>query len=147
MSVALHNFIEKCNILQKPTEAINDFFREHPTLHKVALIANHIFRAIAMTALMVFLPFSFPINLAICLAGSLFYRLTAETNCAYKFALPAMAGAMAFTIGQTSLNQIISGVAFASLGAFGLAAASILPLAAYVTYIALTVNYDVNKRL
>ncbi len=143
---ALHHFIEKYNILQKPTEQFSAFFQEHPTAYKAALLVNHIFRALAMTAFCAVLPFSAPLNIAICFAGSLFYRLTVETNCAYKFALPAFAGSIAIPVGMVALTNIITGVAFASLYAFGLAVLSLVPLAAYVTYIALTVNYDVDNR-
>ncbi len=92
------------------------------------------------------LPFSVPVNLGICFAGSLFYRLTVETNCAYKFALPAFAGSIAFPMGMTALTSLVTGVAFASMYAFGLAVLTLVPLAAYVTYIVLTVSYDVDNR-
>lgn len=143
---ALHHFIEKYNILQKPTERLSAFFQEHPTAYKVALLVNHVFRALAMTAFCAMLPFSAPVNLGICFAGSLFYRLTVETNCAYKFALPAFAGAVAIPMGMAAMTSLVTGVAFASLYAFGLAMLSLAPLAAYATYIVLTVNYDVDNR-
>ena len=143
---ALHQFIEKNNILQEPTERISAYFRENPTAYKAALLANHLFRALAMTALSAMLPFSAAINIAVCFLGSLFYRLTVETNCAYKFALPAFAGSIAIPMGVTALAHLVSGVAFASLSAFGLAIVSLVPLAAYATYIVLTVDYDVDNR-
>lgn len=143
---ALHHFIEKHNVLLKPTEQLSAFFQEHPTAYKAALLANHIFRALAMTAFCAMLPFAAPINIAICFAGSLFYRLTVETNCAYKFALPAFAGSVAIPMGMAALTSLVTGVAFASMYAFGLAVLTLVPLAAYVTYIVLTVNYDVDNR-
>ncbi len=146
LDVTLHNFIEKYNVLQKPTEQISEYFREHPNFYKVALLVNHVFRALAMAAFCYMLPFSAPVNIAICFAGSLFYRLTVETNCAYKFALPAFAGSVAIPIAITALNSLVTGVAFASLSAFGLAFISLIPLVTYVTYIVLTVNYDVDNR-
>ena len=144
--VCLHQFIEKYNCLQKPTEKLNEFFREQPQFHKVALLVNHLFRALAMTAFCALLPFSAAINIGICFACSLFYRLSVETHCAYKFALPAFAGSIAIPIALSGLMSIITGVALTSLTAFGIAALSFLPLAAYVTYIVLTVNYDVDHR-
>ena len=95
-ALALHNAIEKYNVLRKPTDQIKGYFKQHPNLYKAALLANHIFRALSMTALSFYLPH--PINLAVCFASSLFYRLTVETNCAYKFALPAFAGSIAFPL-------------------------------------------------
>ena len=146
LDVTLHDHIERYNILQKPTEKIAEYFREHPNVYKVALLANHIFRALAMAAFCAVLPFGVPMNIAICFAGSLFYRLTVETNCAYKFALPAFAGSIALPMAATTLANLVTGVALVSLTAFALAFVSLLPLAAYVTYIVLTVNYDVNNR-
>ncbi len=146
-ATALHDVIDKNNILQKPTEQITQYFIEHSTLYKAALLANHFFRALSMDALCVLMPFSPLVNLAICFGGSLFYRLTVETNCAYKFALPAFAGSIAIPLGAVSLANIVTGVAFASLSTFGLAVVCLLPLASYVTYIVLTVNYDVENRL
>lgn len=144
--VRLHNCIEKNNVLHKPTEQLSTFFREHPQYYKVALLVNHTFRALAMSAFCAMLPFAASVNVAICFAGSLFYRLTVETNCAYKFALPAFAGSVAIPLAVTALANIITGVALVSLSAFALAVLSLLPLAAYITYIVATVNYDVNNR-
>jgi hypothetical protein len=144
--VALHHCIEKYNILQKPTEQISGYLREHPDVYKVVLLVNHVFRAVAMAAFCSLLPFSVPLNLSICFLGSLFYRLTVETNCAYKFALPAFAGSVAIPMAATALTSIIKGIALTSLNAFGLFFVSLLPFAAYVTYIGLSVNYDVNNR-
>jgi len=146
LDVTLHHCIERYNILQKPTEKIAEYFREHPNVYKVALLVNHIFRALAMAAFCSALPFSVPINIATCFVGSLFYRLTVETNCAYKFALPAFAGSIAIPMAASALTNIITGVALISITAFGLTLISLLPLATYVTYIVLTVNYDVNNR-
>lgn len=139
-AVAFQKVIAKYNVLQKPTEKISEYLKSHPQLHKMVLLANHIFRAAAMTAFCTALPFSLPVNGAICFAGSLFYRLTVETRCAYKFALPAFAGSLAFPFAYTALNGVISGVAFASLSAFGVTLLSLVPITAYITYIVLTVN-------
>jgi len=144
--LTINGLIDKYNILKEPTEQVSRYMRENPTLYKAALLANHVFRAISMTALCFFLPFSLPVNIAICFAGSLFYRLTVETNCAYKFALPACAGAVALPMAAAALTSLISGVAFASIGAFAIATLSVLPLAAYLTYIVVTVNHDVDKQ-
>ena len=142
--LVLHQFIEAHNFLQKPTQQISQFFRENPTCYKVALLVNHIFRAGAMAAFCAMMPFVAPVNLAICFAGSLFYRLTVETNCAYKFALPAFAGSVAIPIGASAISGLISGVAFASLSSLGMTFISLVPLVVYVSYIVLTVNYDVD---
>ena len=144
--LTLHNWIEKYNVLQKPTVQISEYFRSHPDVYKAALIANHLFRAVSMAALTAFMPFGAPVNIALCFAGSLFYRLTVETNCAYKFALPAFAGSIAIPLALTALTHLVTGVAFASLGGFAVAVVSFVPFAAYLTYVVLTVNYDVDNR-
>lgn len=146
MSIRLHQCIKTYNILEKPTDEIHDYFKERKTLYKEALLVNHLFRAASATALLACLPFPSLVNAGICLAGSLFYRLTVETHCAYKFALPAFAGAAAFMMGKSALIQIASGAAFASLGAFAMAHAALLPMTAYVVYILLTTDYDVDHR-
>lgn len=144
--LSFHNVIENYNVLRKPTEQISNYLRDHPSLYKAVLLVNHIFRAVSMVAFNLILPFSAPVNIAICFAGSLFYRLTVETNCAYKFALPAFAGSLAIPMALTALTQLISGIAFVSLSAFAVALLSLLPLTAYLTYIVLTVNHDVDNR-
>ncbi|MBS3904743.1 MAG: hypothetical protein KGZ39_05405 [Simkania sp.] len=146
LSLSLHNTIEKYNVLEKPTNQLYEYFKTHPSLYKTALVANHLFRAVSMAAFALALPFSIPISAGICFAGSLFYRLTVETHCAYKFALPAFAGSIALPMGQTALADLISGVAFTSMSTFALALVSSLPLTAYFAYIALTVNHDVDSR-
>ena len=106
----------------------------------------HVIRALMTAAFCAALPFSVPVNLAVCFAGSLIYRLTVETNCAYKFALPAFAGSIAIPMAATACTELVHGLAFASLSATAVAFASLVPLAAYMTYVVLTVNYDVNDR-
>ncbi len=145
-ALSLHNGIEKWDFLQKPTEQLADYLKQHPDLYKTALLVNHVFRAASMAAFSLMLPFSAPLNAAICFAGSLFYRLTVETHCAYKFALPAFAGSLAFPLAQPVIVDLIRGVAFASFSALAIALTTVLPLAAYFTYIALTVSYEVEKR-
>ena len=145
-STCLHNAIVKFNVLKEPTDRLREYFSTRPEFYKVALIVNHIFRAVSMTAFSLLLPFSLPVNLAICLAGSLFYRLTVETNCAYKFALPAFAGSLAIPLAISGAVALVSGVAFASIGTLALATGSLLPCGAYLTYVVLTVSYDVDHR-
>ncbi len=141
-----HDMLEQYNVLKMPTAAINEYFRSNPNVYKAALLVNHVFRAIAMAAFCAAMPFAIPVNIAICFVGSLFYRLTVETNCAFKFALPAFAGSLAIPLAYTALTSLIGGVAFASLSAFGIAFVSLIPLVAYVTYIVLTVDDEVNNR-
>lgn len=146
-TLTISNVCEQFNILETPTRQVSDYLVQHPILYKAALVANHLFRAISMAAFTICLPFSIPVNLAICFAGSLFYRLTVETNCAFKFAMPSFAGSLAIPIGKAALASMISGVACASMGAFASSSLSLLPLVAYLTYVVVTVNEDVDLRL
>lgn len=116
--------------------------KSHPTIYKIALIVNHLFRAVMVAALMLMLPFSPWMSMAICLAGAIFYRLTVETNCAYKFALPAFAGGSALLIAKEACIQAI---AQGALAAFASVAFASISLCAYFAYIVLTVSYDVDK--
>lgn len=143
LAVRFNDCIDRYNILKTPTTRITNFFDEHPTAYKIALVTNHLFRAAAMIGLM-FIPFVPKIpTMVICFVGSLFYRLTVEKNCAYKFALPAFAGAASFMLAI----KMINGVAFASIASGALACASLMPLILYGAYVLITVDYDVDKTL
>lgn len=144
--LALHNFIEQHNVLKQPTEQIGEFCTNHPLIYKTTLVAVHVIRALMTAAFCAALPFSVPVNLAVCFVGSLLYRLVVEIKCSDKFALPAFAGSIAIPIATTACTELVNGIAFASLGAAAVAFASLIPLAAYMTYVVLTVNYDVNER-
>lgn len=135
LSTKLHDAITDYNVLTKPTDQLVEYFAYHPTAFKIALLVNHIFRAAAMVGFMIALPVSTPVSIGICLAGSLFYRLTVESNCAYKFALPAVGGSIAFLIGKSALENLANSTF-----------ATCIPLALYGAYVVLTVNYDVDNR-
>jgi hypothetical protein len=147
LSLRFNACIDRINILEKPTACIGEFLENHPTIYKITLIINHLFRAAMMVGLM-FIP-GVPLyaSMPVCFVGSLFYRLTVEKNCTYKFALPAFAGAAAFMLALPALISMINGVAFATVASGFAACASFLPLLLYGTYIFLTVNHDVNQKL
>ncbi len=136
MSILLHNLLEKFNFLEGPTSRLGEFFDKHPTLYKLALLVNHIFRAFSTAALCLFLPFSVLTSSLICLGCSVFYRLTVEKNCAYKFALPAFWGGMALLLVQDVAHGVLFDLS---------TVASFIPLAAYGVYVVLTVSYDVDQ--
>jgi hypothetical protein len=147
LSVRFHTWIENNNILQRPTTYLVNVFDKHPTLYKIALMINHLFRAAMMVGFMFVPGIPFSAKMGICFVGSLFYRLTVERNCAYKFALPALAGAMAFMLAVPALLSLINGMAFTSLLSGCLTCAALIPLPIYLTYVLLTVNYDVDETL
>ncbi len=145
-AIRFHAMIEKFNPLTELTQRATRFFLAHPTFYKVALLVNHIFRAVTMIFFMFALPYSLSVNMALCFTASLFYRITVENNCAYKFALPAFFGAVTFSMAQSALIQLVSGKAFKNLAFFSHSILSLIPVAAYLTYIVLTVDYDVDQR-
>jgi hypothetical protein len=147
VSVRFNETIEKYNILSAPTEYIATFFEKQPAAYKIALIINHLFRAAMMVGIMFIPQIPLAASMSICFVGSLFYRLTVERNCAYKFALPAFFGAAAFMLALPAIIGMINGTAFATIGSGFQAFGSLVPLALYGAYIILTVNYEVNKTL
>lgn len=144
-AVQFHDIIERNNVLTIPTKLVNDYLNDNQTIHKIALIVNHIFRAISTLFFMLALPFSAPVNAGVCLATSLFYRLTVENNCAYKFAIPSVLGSITFPIAQKALAAVINKTAFVSISAFFTTLGSFIPVTAYLTYVILTVSYDVER--
>lgn len=146
LSVKFHDCLEKINILQSPTKTIADSLDSHPTIHKIVLLIDHLFRASMIFGSM-YIP-HIPLNakMGICFSGSLFYRLTVERNCAYKFALPAFFGAVAFMLALPAIINMINKTAFLSKTTGFKAICSLFPLAFYGVYILLTVNYDVDKK-
>lgn len=146
MALAVYSCLEKCT-LEKPANAIEAFFNENPTIFKIVLIIDHLIRAACMVAVM-YLPIPIPMaaSVAICFAASLFYRLTVEKNCPFKFAIPAFAGAVAFLILCPAVINMINGTAFKTATSSFLTVASFLPMLGYLGYITITTHYDVNKR-
>ncbi|MBS0628797.1 MAG: hypothetical protein JSS30_01065 [Verrucomicrobia bacterium] len=144
LSVQFHNLLERVNVLERPEDAVDDFLYHNPTIYKIVLLINHIFRVATMSFFMLALPFSIPVNLALCFSASLFYRLTVEGYCGYKFALPSFAGAITFPVAQEAVANLISKAALHSFADFALTIGSLLPFTAYVAYVVLTVDYDVD---
>ncbi len=89
--------------LIKARQSTKEWLSLHPTALKATLIVNHLLRTIPIYCMMALLPFSLPINFALCAAGSLFYTLTIEGNCIYKFTLPSLFGAAAWRLAPISL--------------------------------------------
>jgi|GEM_PF-1893818 len=142
-----NNCIDRWNVLTKPTDCLAKFFGKHPALYKVALIVNHLFRVAMMVGFM-FIPRIPKVpGMVVCFTASLFYRLTVEKNCAYKFALPAFAGALAVMLAIPAITNMINKVAFTSAGRGVLSCVSLIPIPLYVAYLLLTVSYDVDQNL
>ncbi len=140
-----NNFIDKWNVLTRPTDCFAKFFGKHPALYKAALIVNHLFRAAMMVGFM-FIPGIPKVpGMVICFTASLFYRLTVEKNCAYKFALPAFAGALAVMLAIPAITNMINKIAFTSAGRGVLSCVSLIPIPLYIAYLLLTVSHEVDE--
>jgi hypothetical protein len=148
LAVKLHNFIEEHNTyLKSSTKRLQDYYKQHPTVYKAAVSACNVFRTTVMAGFIYAFPVAAVGCAAYCFTGSLFYRMTIESECTYIITLPSLAGATSFIIGQQSLVNLISGAALVSIGAFSLAVVSITPLSLYLAYVVLTVSYDVDRKL
>ncbi len=145
LSARCSDFLDRYNPLKGTTDLLADFFERHPTAYKITLVINHLFRAGVMVGAMYIPGVPRIPAIAVCLIGSLFYRLTVEKNCAYKFALPAFVGAVSFMLAIDATIACIHGVAFSSIPIGILTVASFLPLPLYGTYVLLSVHHDVEK--
>lgn len=74
---------------------LGNWLNVHPKVNTVVVVANHIFRAAGMYALMEILPGSFAAKCLIAGGASLFYRVTIERFCRFRFAMLSCVGAAA----------------------------------------------------
>ena len=144
LDVRFHRFIDHYNPLKAPTQYVERKAKENPFLFKGVIVMNHLFRAFSMWAFLKVHKASMRTKMVFCLAGSVGYRLTVETRCAYKFAIPSFAGAVAFLLGSKSLPRVINGAAFKSIKTLSNATLNLAPLGGYMVYIILTTSYDVD---
>lgn len=134
-TIMLTNIQQKLNTLSLDslTQKVGEWLDEHPTIFKIVVFANHLFRAIAMFALMVVLPYSFLTNCVISLAASLAYRLTIERFCHFRFAIPACLGGIALHMGLPAIEYLVNNIAFQT---FGLMVETFVGLGAMALYTA-----------
>ncbi len=111
---------------------IGDWLDRHPKINTIVVIANHIFRALGMLALFTVMPGSFLAKCAIMLGASLFYRITIERFCHFRFAIPACLGGMAMELSIPALANIINGAAIQSFASLGTSLIAISPLVLYL---------------
>ncbi|MBA2727630.1 MAG: hypothetical protein H0U49_05595, partial [Parachlamydiaceae bacterium] len=79
-------------------------------------------------------------------AASVFYRVTLERFCQYRFALLSCAAAGSFEIAKPGLTALISAAAFSSLSALGTALVLMTPFAICGAAIISVTNQNVNER-
>ncbi|MCH9610056.1 MAG: hypothetical protein S4CHLAM81_08320 [Chlamydiales bacterium] len=130
--------------LEQPTQQIAKFYENRPTALKATLVVNHLFRAASMVGFMFIPGIPKPVAWSVCALGSLFYRLTVEKNCAYKFALPAFLGAAAVMALLPTFRNLMQGGAFATASAGALTVLSFVPLLLYAAYVPHAVHHEVE---
>ncbi len=145
LDVQFHQALQKVNGLERPTQWCANQARNHPDFYKGVLVINHLFRAVSIWAFLKYCQSPMKIKLAICFGGSLIYRLTVESNCAYKFALPAFFGGAALLTASRSAAKIMNRSALRTFKSLGHASLNMVPIAGYLVYITLTASYDVDN--
>lgn len=115
----------------------------HPLIYKVVVFAVHLFNMLSSLALITFLPFSFPVNCLIAVAGSLVSRIAIERNCDFHLAIPDCLGAIALAF---SLPYLVNFIALSTFSTFAVASAASTPFAAYLGYTMWSSNAEVNAR-
>ncbi|MBA3958438.1 MAG: hypothetical protein H0X51_08635 [Parachlamydiaceae bacterium] len=116
-----------------------------PTLYKVVVMINHLFRIAMMSAFMHALPFGLEVNFASSLAASAFYNVTIERHCAFRFAYVACFGAAAYDFSKPYVIDLVKGKAFESLSTIGLTLAGTLPLCILAITIIYVSHRDVEN--
>ncbi|MBX9923823.1 MAG: hypothetical protein K2Y01_06905 [Rhabdochlamydiaceae bacterium] len=118
-----------------------------PTTYKVAIIAIHIFRAIAILGMIEMTPFSPLTSLAILIPASLLYRAAVERFCTFRFTLPALVGGTAMWMTKQALISLAVKSAFSSIGTLFAAGLAVSSLAGYLIYICYLSHFDIERRM
>lgn len=98
----LETFLSKVNV-----KNYTEIATIYPLINKVAIVFNHIMRSMPLVALLQISPCP-PIQKYLFISGTaLFYRVTVERLCSYKFALMSSIGAIAFDFAKNkSFNPL-----------------------------------------
>lgn len=140
-SKSINHFVEQnCSL-------ISSFLDKHPAVYKIVLVACHFFRAAAMYGLMTVSPLPFATTCVTMVAASVLYRAAVERFCCFRFALPSCIGAGAYWISKISMIQLVSGVAFDSVGLAFFNIAGALPLIGYIGYVAYVSHEEYEAKM
>lgn len=132
--------------LQKLSENVGKVLDENPLVNKIIVVANFIFRTAMMVCFMAAMPFSILPNFLISFGLSVFYRVTIERFCQYRFSILSCAAAGGYEIAKPALTALISGAAFTSLAAFGSTLILMTPFVICGAAIISVTNQNVNER-
>jgi hypothetical protein len=132
--------------LVKFSENVGKVLDESPLINKIVILANFVFRIAMMVTFMAVMPFSFLPSFLLSAGASVFYRVTIERFCQYRFAMLSCAAAGAYEIAKPAFLALISTAAFSSLTAFGTALALMTPFIISGAAIVSVTNQNVNDK-
>jgi len=147
--MAISNVLDKIPAefgLVKLSENVGKVLDENPLINKIVVLANFVFRIAMMVTFMAALPFSILPSFLISVGASIFYRVTIERFCQYRFAILSCVEAGAYEIAKPALAALISGAAFSSLAAFGTSLALMTPFVIGGAAIISVTNQNVNEK-
>lgn len=98
------DYIDKKISFQPLSEQFMRWVKKYPTIHKIVTVFNHCIRTMCMAAMMVPLGFT---GTALGLSTALFYRITTENPCPFKYSLPAFFGGLASQLALFSVFPLI----------------------------------------
>lgn len=128
-------------------EGYGKFLDDNPTVNKLHVAAMHFFRAFKTFATMMVLPFHPAVNALLGVVPSFVYFGAIERFCQFKFELWSMAGGMAMYTAMPAIVSICTATAFASIGAFALAMAQLIPLIVYSVTVVIVAHQDVEASI
>ena len=123
---------------------VGHFLDKNPFIYKIVMIANHLFRASAMFAMMLYSPLHPLATAGILLGQSLLYRASVERFCSFLFTIPSMVGGIALWTGQKALISYLAGTAFSSLGGVLLTSVAAISITGYLGYICYVSHRDID---
>lgn len=144
-SIQIKNSAIEYRLTQLSSHA-KEIFNQHPLINKIVVLAIFIFRSAMMSAYMAALPFTSVPSFFIGLGISVFYRVTIEPDCRYRFAILSCVGAETYSISKPALLALINGMAFRSLITLSMTLLSAAPFAICATVILSEVNQNVDDR-
>jgi hypothetical protein len=141
-----NHFEENQKVFDGACDQFGSFLDQKPTIYKATIIAIHVFRAIAVFAMMEMGSFAPIVSLGILIPASLMYRAAVERFCTFRFTLPALVGGLAMWEAKQSLIALSAKSAFSYLSLLG-AGAGIASLAGYLLFVCTLSHFDVEKRM
>lgn len=108
MISSIPSYLEKKITLNPIAEKYTSWVQNYPTIDKIAKLFNHLIRASCMWAMMSVMPYSLLTSSVICLSAALFYRITTENPCPFKYSLPSFFGGLAFQLAHQSPIPVIA---------------------------------------